>query len=199
MKKGDVVFGGLVPAHQDATETVQPTLSASATQRPALNPASRLMDFASCAAAADVGGEAELFQRAANLVKVVSLVQAHALGLLQSGFRTRCHQAVQGRPHQLHVVAIGPVHRRTHWNALGLGQQAALDAPLTATGGVGAGFPPPGVIWSWPRPCSTNSVQALQFRVAAPIYSYLISPSGVGGILRSLILTRDRSDILEYH
>ncbi len=36
-------------------------------------------------------------------------------------------------------------------------------------------------------------------RVAAPIYSYLISPSGVGGILRSLILTYDRSDILEYH
>jgi hypothetical protein len=35
-------------------------------------------------------------------------------------------------------------------------------------------------------------------RVALPLASYLISPGGVSGALKSLVLTHDRADILDY-
>lgn len=35
-------------------------------------------------------------------------------------------------------------------------------------------------------------------RVAAPLYSYLLSPAGISGVVKSLILGYDRSDVLEY-
>ena len=103
------------------------------------------------AATADVGGEAELIHGAPHFGKVVApvsstgqaLVQAHTLGILWDGRRSGHRQTVHRNPHQLHVVAVGPVHRQTHWNTLGFGQQATLDAPLTPVGGVGAGFFPP--------------------------------------------------------
>ena len=143
MKPSDVVSGGLVPAYQDAPEPVQPTVVASTTQRGALKPASLLMVFRLLAAAADVRGETELRQGAPNLIKVVTLVQTHSLRLLRSGFRPWRRHALQGRPHQFHVMAVGPIHRRTCRNALGFRQQAALDAPLTQVGRVGAAFSPP--------------------------------------------------------
>jgi hypothetical protein len=36
-------------------------------------------------------------------------------------------------------------------------------------------------------------------RVALPLHAYLVSPLGVGTAIRSLLLTHDRTDILEYH
>jgi len=35
-------------------------------------------------------------------------------------------------------------------------------------------------------------------RVAQPLLAYLISPQGVGNVLKTLILSQDRTDILEY-
>ena len=107
------------------------------------------------ASATDVGGEAELVQGAAHLSEVVTLVQAQTLGMFWGlgMFRAwgcsgpgagRGHrQAVQRRPSQLHVVAVGPVHCQPYGNTLGFGQQTAFDAPLTPVRGIGAGFPPP--------------------------------------------------------
>ena len=56
-------------------------------------------------------------------------------------------------------------------------QQAALDAPLTPVGGIGAGFPHPEAIWSWPRPCSTSSSPDLSVRRSVPV-----PPATVPGI-----------------
>jgi hypothetical protein len=36
-------------------------------------------------------------------------------------------------------------------------------------------------------------------RVALPIHSYLLSSTGIGSAVRTLILTYDRTDVLEYH
>ena len=116
----------------------------STTQRLALNPASLLMALASSPPAADVSGEAKLVQRASHLVKVVAFIQAHTLGLVWTGRRSRHGQAVHRGPHQFHVMTVRPVHRQTHRNALGFGQQATLDPAFAAVSGVwGRFFPPP--------------------------------------------------------
>ncbi len=166
MQKGDVVLGGFIPAHQDAPEAVQPTVGAFHHPAPGFEPSLSFDGLRLLAPTADVGGEAELVHDAAHLLKVVALVQAQPqgrilrMGLVRTGCRSRHGQAVHRGPHQFHVVAVGPVHRQAHRNALGFSQQAALDAPLASVGGVGAGFSPrPRAIWSWRRPCSTPGWQ----------------------------------------
>ena len=170
MKKGDVVLGGLVPTNQDAPETVQPTMSAFHHPAPGFESSLPFDGLSLLASAADVGGEAELVQGAAHLGEIVAFVQAHPLGLLWAGRRTVCQHVVHRGPHQLDVVAVGPVHCQTYRNALGFGQQATLDAPLAPVGGVGAGFSPrPGATWSWPRPYSPNSSPAPSVRRSVPV------------------------------
>ena len=158
MKEGDVIVRGLVPAHQDAPEAVQPAVGALHHPAPGLEPSFPFDRLCLLAPAADMGGEAELLQRVAHLVKVVAFIQTHALGMLWTGFWPWYAQTVHRGPHQLHVMTVGPVHRQTHRNALSFGQQAALDATFASVSGVGAGFSPhPGAIWSWRRPYSANS------------------------------------------
>ena len=143
MQKSDVVLGVLVPTHQDAPETVQPTVGAFHHPASGFEPSLPFDGLCLFASTADVGGEAELLQGAAHFSEVVTLVQAQPLGMLWAGRRSWHRQAVHRNPHQLHVVAVGPIHCQSHRNALGFSQQAALDAPLASVGGVGAGFPPP--------------------------------------------------------
>ena len=162
MQKGDVVVGALVPTDQDAPETVQPTMSPFHYPAPGFETSCSFDGLSLLASTADVGGEAELGQGAAHFGEVAAFIQAHTLGMLWAGCRSWHRQAVHRRPYQLHVVAVGPVHRQSHRqshrNARGFSQQAALDAPLASVGGVGAGFPPrPGETWSWRRPGSANS------------------------------------------
>ena len=67
------------------------------------------------ATSADVGGDAELFQGTSHLIKVVSrvsstgqaLVQARALGLVRTGFRSGHRDAVHRGPLQL--AALPPI------------------------------------------------------------------------------------------
>ena len=179
MKKGDVVFGGLVPAYQDAPETVQPTVRAFHHPAPGLVPGLPLDCLSLLPATAYVGGEAEFLQGAAHLGEVAApasstgqaFVQAHPLGMPRAGRRPVHRHAVHRGPHQLHVVAVGPVHRQTHRNARRFSQQAALDAPFASVGGIGAGSPPPrpGEIWSWRRPCSANSSPTPSVRHSVPV------------------------------
>ena len=61
--------------------------------------------------AADMGREAKRLQGLTHLIKVVALIQAQTLGALGSGRWAVYRQAVHRNPHQLHIVAVGPVHR----------------------------------------------------------------------------------------
>ena len=117
-----------------------------------------------------MSGAAKLVQRASHLVKVVAFIQAHTLGLVWTGRRSRHGQAVHRGPHQFHVMTVGPLHRQTHRNALGCGQPATLDPAFAAVSGVGAGFSPrPRAIWSWRRPYSANSSPAPSVGHSVPV------------------------------
>ncbi len=153
MQKSDVIFGLLVPPNENAAEAVHPTMSTL------YNPApssflgvlfERLSFFAS---RPDVGREAEFLQRVAHFVVVIALVQAHMLLLLFGRLRAIYHDALNRRPHQLHVVAIGAIGRQTNRHTVPFGQQAALDARFGTISRVGtAFFPRPTGLWSSPRP-----------------------------------------------
>ena len=170
MKEGDVVVGRLIPADQDAPEAVQPAVRAFHHPTPGFEPSFSFDGLGLLAPAADVSGEAKLVQRASHLVKVVAFIQAHTLGLVWTGRRSRHGQAVHRGPHQFHVMTVRPVHRQTHRNALGFGQQATLDPAFAAVSGVGAGFfPRPRAIWSWRRPYSANSSPAPSVRHSVPV------------------------------
>ena len=143
MKKGDVIGGGLVPANQNAPEAVQPAVSAF--HHPAAGfEAGFLFDgLRLFSPAPDVGCEAKLLQGSTNLIKVLALIQAHTPGTLRTRDRARHGETIRRSPHQLHVMAVGPLHRQPHRDALGFGQQTAFDPALTPVRGVGAGFSPP--------------------------------------------------------
>ena len=116
MKEGDVVVGRLIPADQDAPEAVQPAVRAFHHPAPGFEPSFSFDGLGLLAPAADVSSEAKLVQRASHLVKVVAFIQAHTLGLVWTGRRSRHGQAVHRGPHQFHVMTVGPVHRQTQKN-----------------------------------------------------------------------------------
>ena len=102
MKKGDVVLGVLVPAHQDVPETVQPTVRAFHHPAPGFETSLLFDGLCLYASAADVGGEAELLQGAAHLGEVVALIQAQtpgdALGWAPVGAPAGCPPSLTGHP-----------------------------------------------------------------------------------------------------
>src|SRR5262249_1649123 len=108
--------------------------------------------------------ETKLLSNFAHFVVVIPFVQAQSLrlsrrrlGAFGVGWNT-----LQRFPRQLHVVAIGAVHRHADRNAAGLDQQAAFDTLLRAIGRVFAClFPPRGVLSSGTRPCSAKTNQGL--------------------------------------
>ena len=167
MKEGDVVVGRLVPTDQNAPEAVQPAVSAFHHPAAGFEPSFPFDGLSLFASTPDVGGEAELVQGAAHLSEVVALVQAQTLGMFWSRRRARHRQAVHRSPHQLHIVAVGPVHCQPNRNTLGVGQQTAFDTPIR---GVGTGFfPRSRETWSWPHPSSANSSPDPSIRHNAPV------------------------------
>src|SRR5512146_1282451 len=168
MQKSDVIFGFLVPPNENAAEAVHPTMGTLH------NPASGsflgvLFERSGFfAPRPDVGREAEFLQRVAHFVVVIALVQAHVLLLLVARLRAIYHDALNRRPHQLHVVAIGAIGRQTNRHAVPFGQQAALDARFGAVSRVGAAFfPRPTGLWSSPRPYLPIPNQSLAARRSA--------------------------------
>jgi hypothetical protein len=95
------------------------------------------------AAAAQLGRKTQARHQFAHLIKVIALVQAQALRILQSRQLTLYHQSSQGCLCQFHIVSVGPIHRNGHRYAMRLGQQTALDAAFAAIRKVEAGFFPP--------------------------------------------------------
>ena len=157
MKKGDAVVRGLVPAYQNAPETVEPTVRAFHHPAPGRVPGLPLDGLGLLPAAADVRGEAKLVQRAPHLVIVIApvsstgqaLVQAHPLGMLSAGFRPGYRQTVQSFPYQFHIMAVGPVHRQTQRHSLA---QGGRRLPVRGSGKPPATTPGPRLP-AWERWC----------------------------------------------
>ena len=74
MQRSDVVLGVLVPTHQDAPETIQPTVGAFHHPASGFETSFSFDGLSLFASTADVGGEAELGQGAAHFGEGVAFV-----------------------------------------------------------------------------------------------------------------------------
>src|SRR5262249_1169595 len=162
MKHGDVVLRFLTPADEDSAKPIHPTMRPLDHPTPCLEPGLPFNLLRLFAPRLDVRREAELLHDLTHLIIVVSFIHTHALRLRCRRLGALDGNALQRRFDHLHVVAVGPRDGEPHWHAVGLHEQAALDAFLGAVGGVFAGlFPPQGVPWSCTRPCSTKTSRCL--------------------------------------
>src|SRR5579871_1364880 len=167
MQQRQIVFGLLAPADENAAEAVHPTVRPLHDPTPRLIPCLPLERLSLLPPCLDVGREAELRDEGADLVVVIAFIHTHPLRRVGAGpgaFGV-VGDTLQRGFDQLHVVAVGAVHRYPDRDAVGLDQQAALDAPFGPVGRVFPGlFPPRGVPWSCTRPYSATTSRCLSSR-----------------------------------
>src|SRR5262245_60944361 len=157
MEKGQIMFRLFVPAHQNTPTAVHPRVDPLHDPPPRSEPCLLRQRLGLLASGTDMGREPELVQQLPYLVILIAVVQAHALCLLRYGLWPFDHEAVERAPHQFHVMPVGPIDRQPNRYAAAFGQQAALDPAFGAVGRIRPGFfPPRGVPWSSPRPCTAS-------------------------------------------
>src|SRR5262249_7892380 len=170
MQKGERVFRLFVPTHQDTPKPVHPAMRAFDHPAPCFEPRFALEFFGFCTPRKDMRREPKFCQDIAHFLIAVAFVQTHALRVCHRGCRALDHEAVERRPHQFHIMPIGPIHRHPQRHAVALGQQAALDAAVGAVGRIGTSFfPLRGALWSWRHPCSARPSQCLATRQTGPL------------------------------
>ena len=120
MQKGQIILGFFVPAHQNATKAIQPTMT------PLDHPPARFL--ASLAhhhlgfypPRANVRRKAKLLKDAEDLIVVVDFIQATALRVLCRWFRPFDQDALESELHQLHIMAVRPRYHYADRDALSL-------------------------------------------------------------------------------
>ncbi len=143
MEHGEVGVGAFLPADEDAAEAIQPGMGAL--DHPAAGAEARLAfdRLRLVAAAADVGGEAELVDEVAYLVVVVAAVEAQPLRSFPGRRRSLNRDRLDRRAGQLEVVAVRAGREDPDRDALALGEERSLRPFLALSLGFGPVCSPP--------------------------------------------------------
>jgi len=149
VQQPEIIFRLLLPADEDAAKAIHPAVSALNDPTPCLESRSALDRLGLFSTSANVRRVAEVPEQIANLIVVVSFVQAHVLLPIQFDFWTLYGNAEQRRFDQLEVVAIGAIDSKPDGNSAAFTQQAAFDAVLGSIRRIGPGF--------FPRPMGPSS------------------------------------------
>src|SRR5262245_36730757 len=153
MQKAQIVAYFLVPTDQDASEAIHPTMRAFHHPAPCFETGFLLESLSFFPARTDVRSEAKLLQEIPDLVIVVAFIQAQALRRLRGRVWPLGSHTLKSLTRHFEVIAIRAVDGEPNWDALPVGEQAALGARFPAIGGILAHlFPPQGALWSSPRP-----------------------------------------------
>ncbi len=169
MQQGEIVLRLLIPPHQNAPEPVHPAMTAF--NDPPSCPLARLRLelLGRRTPRFDMRGEAELFQNLAHFVVVVPFVQSQPLRRFFGCVWPLHSDALDGGPHQLHIMPVGAINRQSNRHPMPLRQQAALDPAFAAIGGIAPGFfPRPVAPWSSPHPYSARSSRCPVVHRTAP-------------------------------
>ena len=132
MQHSQVIIQSLLPADQEASKAVEPTVSAL--DHPSTRPVPRHHPFrySLLSSADNLGGISPRCHKLPYFRVVVSFVQAQVLPLLWGRLRPWDHCGLHCRPQKLHVMPIGSIHCHRDRDPLTLGQQAAFGTTLAA-------------------------------------------------------------------
>ena len=158
MKQRQVVFGFLLPADQEPSIAIHPTVRALDDPAARLEASLSFDQLRFFASASDVCGVSELVHEFPHLVVGVPVVQAEILRMVGFGLGPIHRDAIKRRLNEPHVVAVGPINRQADRDAASFGQEATLDASFGAIRRIGARFSPlPAEPSPWLRPSTANS------------------------------------------
>src|SRR5919206_1210720 len=170
VQQPEIVGRLLRPADQDRAEPVEPRMCAL--HHPAPRPGAGVaLGSDLLTARAQMQGEAELGGQGARLVVVEALVQAEVLRPTARRLGPLDRDGLERLPHQLVVVAVGPVDGRPEGHAAAVGQHRALHPALAPIRRIAAGFSPrrAGPCPSpRPTPARSSRCPAARRRPAAP-------------------------------
>jgi hypothetical protein len=162
MEHTHIILGFLLPPNQNPSETVHPTMCALHHPATRFELGVSLDDFSLFSASPDMSGVAEFDNQLANLIIVVSFIQAKTLRFGTCRLRPINRNTFQCFPHQFEVVPIRPIHGYPDRDACAFRQQAALHAVFGPVCRIGADFfPLPEAPWSSLRPWTATAIPAL--------------------------------------
>ena len=151
MEHREVGVGAFLPAGEDATEAVEPGVGAFDDPAACSEAGLAFERLSFFATAADVGGEAELFEQLTYLVVVVAAVEAEPLRLLKCRLRTLDRDRLERRARQLEVVAVRAGREDPDRDTRALGEEAPFRPFLALSVGFGpVSSPPRGALPSAP-------------------------------------------------
>jgi hypothetical protein len=151
VEHGEVGVGAFLPASEDAAEAVEPGVGALDDPAPCPVAGLAFERLRFLAAAADVGGKAELFEQLTYLVVVVAAVEAEPLRLLRCRLGPLDRDRFERRACQLEVVAVRARRADPDRDALALGEEAPFRPFLALSVGFGpVSSPPSGALPSAP-------------------------------------------------
>src|SRR4029453_4615159 len=161
MQKRQIVAHVLVPADQQSSETVHPTMG-PLHHPPASFVAGCMRDRLSfLTPCPDVSGEPKRGQQLAHFIDVIAFVQTHPLWLLGSGRRPLDRDTDDGLLDHLEVIAVRALNGEADRHAAAVGEDTPFGADLPAVGRILAHlFPPRGGLWSSPRPWPATPSQS---------------------------------------
>src|SRR5215813_8321491 len=172
MQKAQIVAYFLVPADQDAPETIHPTMRPFHHPAPGFETGLLLEGLGFFPARPDVDSEAKLLQEISDLIIILAFIQAQSLRCLGGRGRPLGGDTFNRLARHFEVIAIRAVDGEPNRHALTVGEEAALGARCPASGGVLAHLlPPQGGLGLWPRPSPATPSQcpARRHRPPAPV------------------------------
>lgn len=151
MQHCEVGVGAFLPTGEDATEAVQPGVGAFDDPAACAEAGLVLDRFCFFAAAADVGGEAELGRELAYFVVVVAAVEAQPLRSPPCWLRTLDRDRLERGAAELEVVQVRTRRGDPERDALALGEERSFRPLLALSVGLGpVSSPPSGALPSAP-------------------------------------------------
>src|SRR6266487_1579092 len=160
MEKCQVILWLFIPANKQPTKAIHPRMRPFHHPAACFEPRLPLDRPGFFPTWANVGRKAKFAQDVTHLLVVVALVETHPLRLLLGRLRTLDYDALDGRSHQLHIMAIRSLNRQANRHPMPFGKQAPFHPTLAAIGRIGAGFfPRPTGLWSSLHPSRASPSQ----------------------------------------
>jgi len=195
-----VILRFLLPADQDSTEPIHPTVRPFRHPAAGLEPCGPSHQLRFLTTRTNVRREPEFPRQITHFVKVIPFVQTQALRFLQRRSRSFHGNAFHRLPRQLEVVHVRSPDGQPHRDAVRFDPQTSLGAGFAPIRGIRAGFfPPPAAPSSSPRPGSAKTSPTPSVRHTLPVRFATISGTPLPASIPETVGGRSSSNKSPWH